>query len=79
MNGMAIRGRCGGGRIPVAATAEEPHDLAGGLILPLSEKTASETETSLLNTFNFAHYIEYMNKISCRAKLRTSMPLGTDS
>lgn len=38
----------GGGRIPVAATAEELHDLAGGLILPLSEKTASKTQTSLL-------------------------------
>lgn len=38
----------GGGRIPVAATAEELHDLAGGLILPLSEKTASKTQMSLL-------------------------------
>lgn len=57
MNCMASKGRCGSGRIPVAATAEEPHNLAGGLILPLSEQTASEKETSLLNTFNFAHYI----------------------
>lgn len=47
MNDMSSRGRCGSGRIPVAAAAEEPHDLAGGLILPLGEKTASETQTSL--------------------------------
>jgi len=60
-----------GGRIPVAAAAEELHDLAGGLILPLSEKTASETQMSRLNTFTLAYYILSMNKISRRAKLRT--------
>lgn len=70
----ARRGRCGGGKIPVTATSEKPHDLAGGLVLPLSEQTASETETQasiLYATFNFAHYILYISEMSRRAKLRT--------
>lgn len=32
--------RCRGG-LPVAAAAKEPHDLPGGLILPLGEQTSS--------------------------------------
>lgn len=62
------------GKIPVTATSEKPHDLAGGLVLPLGEQTASETETQasiLYATFNFPHYILYISEMSRRAKLRT--------
>lgn len=30
-----------GGHLPVAAAAKEPHNLPGGLILPLGEQTSS--------------------------------------